>query len=222
MFKLEKLKRIFVLMVLVLVFYCSAEAQRDCYFGYRIYVRDDAGKVIRNGKLEVSGLRVPLPHNAKYYIDQDAVYHIVGSMSTTIRGDFLFRVSAAGFETYARRFNFPVCDLQRFELRLQPKGSSAKAHYERLLILHGKVFDDEQKPLGNVKVEAQSADGRIYQTLSNPYGYYELGLPKGLANIRISDSRFPIIVFDNYNIETDYSVLNVPVCLKCNQQQSGN
>lgn len=222
MFRLKRLKKILVLMVLVLGFDFSAEAQMDCVYGYKIYVRDEAGKVIGNGKLEVSGVRIPLPRKVTYYIDQEAVYNIIGLMGSTIKGDFIFTISTEGFETYERRFNFPDCEVQKFELRLQPKGSSAKAHYERLLNLHGKVFDEKKRPLGNAKVEAKSADGRVYQTFSNQYGYYEIALPKGVADIRISDSRFPVVVFDNYKVEKNYSVLNVPVCLKCNQKQSKN
>jgi hypothetical protein len=217
MSRLKTLKRILVLSVLIVGFSFSAEAQKDCSYGYKIYVRDGAGRTIENGKLEVSGLRVPLPRNANYYVDKDGVYHIEGLMGSTIKGEFLFRISAEGFETYERRFNFPVCEFQMFELRLQPKGSAAKALYERLFILHGKVFDEDKKPLGNAKVEARSADGRVYETFSNAFGYYEIGLPKGALNIRVSDSRFPAIVFDNYIIEKNYSVLNVRVCLKCDR-----
>lgn len=222
MLRLEKLKRILVLVVLVLGFDFSARAQVDCIYGYKIYVRDEAGRVIGNGKLEVSGVKTPLPFNAKYYVDQDAVYNIIGTLGATIKGDFLFRISAEGFEPFERRFNFPDCEFQRFELRLQPKGSTAQAHYERLFILQGKVFDEDKKPLGDAKVEAKSADGRVYQAYSNPYGYYQLGLPKGVATVRISSSRFPDIVFDSYQMEKNYSVLNVPVCLKCSPKQSPN
>jgi hypothetical protein len=217
MLRLEKLKRILALMVLVLVLNCSAGAQEDCSYGYKIYVRDEAGKAIGNGKLEVSGLRFPLSRQVNSYVDQDAVYNIIGLMGSTIKGDFLFRISAEGFEPYERQFNFPVCEIQRFELRLQTKGSTAKALYERLFILHGKVFDEDKKPLGSVKIEAKSADGRIYQTVSNPYGYYEIGLPVGTADIRVFDNRFPDLVFKAYKIEKNRSVLNVPVCLKCNR-----
>jgi hypothetical protein len=220
MFKLGKLWRILVLMVLALGFNLSAQAQEDCIYGYAIYVRDEAGKVIGNGKLEVSALTVPMPGNVSSYIDREAIYNIIGSMGSTIKGDFLFRISAEGFEPYERRFKFPVCDIQRYELRLLQKGSTAKARYERLFILHGKVFDEDMKALGDAKVEAKSAEGRVYQTSSNQYGYYEIGLPQGVANIRISSSKFPDIVFDNYKMDKNYSVLNVPVCLKCNQKQS--
>lgn len=216
MLRLKQLKGVLLLVVLVCGFNCRAEAQTDCGSGYKIYVRDEAGNAIRNGKLEVKGLSFPLPGNATSYVDGEAVYNIVGEMGATIKGDFLFKISAEGFEPYERRFNFPVCEYQRFELRLQPKGSSAKAHYERLFILHGKVFDEEKRPLGHVKVEAKTADGRIYQTFSNQYGYYEIGLPRGVANIRVSDSRFPPRVFI-FKLETNYSVLNVPVCLKCDR-----
>jgi Carboxypeptidase regulatory-like domain len=217
MFRLGKLKSILTLLVLVVGFNFSAEAQDDCFYGYKIYVRDEAGKAVGNALLEVSGLRVPLPRSVKYYVDKDAVYHIAGSTGSTIKGDFLFRVSAEGFETYEQQFKFPVCEFQMYELRLQPKGSSAKALYGRLFILHGKVFDEDKKPLGNTTIEATSADGRVYQTVSNPFGYYEIALPKGIANIRISDSRFPAIVFHDFKIEKNYSVLNVPVCLRCNR-----
>lgn len=219
MLNLTNLSR--TLSLITLVFGCSlgVKAQRACGFGLNIYVRDEAGKSVENGKLEVSvsGGKGKLPGNVVSHIDKDGLYRVAAGFGSTLKGEFVFKISAEGFETYERQFNFPVCEYQSFELRLQPKGSSAKAHYERLLILHGKVFDEEKRPLGNAKVEATSVDGRVYQTFSNPYGYYEIGLPRGLANIRISDDRFPSVVFDKYKIEKNYSVLNVPVCLKCNR-----
>ncbi|MDT4896352.1 MAG: Carboxypeptidase regulatory-like domain [Acidobacteriota bacterium] len=141
---------------------------------------------------------------------------------STIRGNFLLRVSAAGFESYERQVKFPVCEIQSYELRLRPQGSTDQAQFERLLTVHGKVFDEDKKPFGNAKIEARSADGRVYQTTSNAYGYYKIDLPKGTMSIRISDVRIPDVVFDNYKIEKNYSVLNASVCLKCNQKQSKN
>jgi hypothetical protein len=217
MFRLKAHKRVLVLIVLALGFSSGVVAQEDCYYGYKIYVRDEAGKAIRNGKLEVSGLKSPLLGDATYYVDQNDVYHIMGATGSTLRGDFIFRISADGFAPFERRFNFPDCEIQFFELRLQPKDSSAKALYERLFILYGKVYDEDKKPLASVRIEATSADGRVYQTVSNPYGYYEIALPRGVANIRVSDGRVPDMVFKNYRIEKNRSVLNVRVCLRCDR-----
>ena len=222
MFRLTNPGKILVLIVLVLGFGFNATAQEDCVYGYKIYARDETGKPIENGKLEVSGLndKVKLPPNVTYYVDKIGVYKINVTSGSTIKGAFRFKISAEGFETYERQFNFPVCAIQHFELRLPAKGSKAQASYERLFILHGKVFDEDRKPLADAKVEAKSANGRVYQTYSNQYGYYELDMPKGMATIRISSSSFPDIVFDSYKMDENYSVLNVPVCLKCSRKQS--
>lgn len=222
MFRLTNPRKILVLIVLVLGFGFSARAQEDCVYGYKIYVRDETGKAVENGKLEVSGLNdtVKLPPNANYYVDKSGVYNINGAYGSTIKGAFRFKISAEGFETYERQFNFPVCEIQSFELRLRAEGSTDKASYERLFRLHGKVFDEERKPFGNAKVEAESSGGRVYQTYSNAYGYYEIDLPKGVTNVRVSDGRIPDVVFENYRIEKNYSVLNVAVCLKCGRKQS--
>lgn len=216
--RLAHLRRILALMVFVLGCVASAEAQVDCYYGYKIYVRDEAGKVIGNGDFKVTALKGPWPQNAKYYIDDNAIYHIMGVMNTTIRGDFRLMVSAPGFEPFERTFNFPVCETQWFELRLQPKGSSVMAHYQRLNTLRGQVFDEEKKPVVDVKVEVKSGDGRVYQTLTNFSGYYDLGVPEGVADIRISGRGFSDIVFNNHKVADVSTVLDVPVCLKCVRQ----
>jgi hypothetical protein len=223
MFRPSTLSTFLVLLTLSFGLDVGVTAQKDCIFGYKIYVRDETGKSIANGQLEVSVLdKSKLPPSISHYIDKDGIYHINAGYGSTLKGDFLFKISAEGFQSYERQFNFPVCEIQPFELRLPPKGSKARASYERLFILHGKVFDEDRKPLKDARVEAKSAGGRIYQTYSNQYGYYELGLPKGMTTVRISSNRFPDIVFDNYRMDKNYSVLNVPVCLKCSQKQSPN
>jgi hypothetical protein len=220
MAKLKRLNILLALIVSIFGFSRSAQAQEDCVYGYRIYVRDDTGKVIQNAKLELSGLseRDKVPANISSYADKNGVHNIHGYGAAAVEGDFLLKISAEGFETYERQFKFPACELQSFELSLHPVGSTAKADFERLFTVHGKVFDEEMKPFGNAKVEAKISDGRVYQTYSNAYGYYTFDLPKGSANIRVTEGRIPDVVFDNYKVEKNYSVLNVPVCLKCKRE----
>ena len=224
---MTRFKRLNIFLTLIVSIFglsLSAEAQEDCVYGYKIYVRDEAGKLITNAKLELSGVseKDKVPSNLSSYLDKGGVYNIHGYAVTAVDGDFLLKISAQGFETYERQFKFPACELQSFELSLPPAGSTARADFERLFTVHGKVFDEEMKPFGNAKVEAKSSDGRVYQTFSNAYGYYTFDLPKGTANIRITDSKIPDVVFDNYKVEKNYSVLNVPVCLKCRQNDSKN
>jgi hypothetical protein len=224
MLRLKTTCGIFFLFILAFSFSINAEAQADCVYGLKIYARDEAGKAIENGKLEVVpvGSRAALPPYASHYVERGGLYNIAGHAGKTIRGDFLFRISAEGFDSYERKFNYPVCELQSFELRLPAKGSPAKALFERLLTVHGKVYDEDKKPLGNAKIEATGAGGRIYQAASNAYGYFELHVPGGAVDIRVSHAKFPDVVFDNYKVEKNYSVLNVPVCLKCSRTQSQN
>jgi hypothetical protein len=97
-----------------------------------------------------------------------------------------------------------------------------RAQFVRLFTVHGKVYNEEKKPFGNARIEAGSADGRTYQATSNAYGYFELYVPGGVADIRVSGDKIPDVVFDNYKVEKNYSVLNVSVCLKCDRKQSQN
>jgi hypothetical protein len=221
---LKRLNKIVALVVLAFAFSVSAKAQEDCLYGFKIYVRDGTGKRIEKAKLEASGLteKDKLPDDVKPHLGYSGAYIMANDAGTTVKGDFLLRVSADGFESYERQINFPVCEFQIFELKLRPKDSTAKASFERLFNLHGKVYDEEMKPFGNAKVEAKFTDGRSYQTTSNAYGYYEVDVPEGVANIRVTDSRIPDVGFDNFKIEEDNSVLNVPVCLKCKQKESKN
>jgi hypothetical protein len=224
MFRRVIANRILLLTVLVFVFSLSAYAQKDCAYGFNIYVRDEAGGTIENAKPEVSGVtrKDKLPSAFQVFFSKGAYFVGAVMYGSTINGDFLLRVSADGFETYEQRFKFPVCEVQSYELRLLPQGSTRKPRFERLFNLHGKVFDEDRKPFGSAKIEAKSADGRVYQTSSNAFGYYEIDLPKGLVNIRVTDNRIPDVVFDDFKIEKNRSVLNVPVCLKCKQKQSEN
>lgn len=220
MSRLKNLNIILALIVLVLGFNFSIKGQEeDCVYGFKIYARDETGKTVANAKVELAGAteRDKLPSNVNSYVDKSGVYNVHGFGGTTVKGDFLLKISAEGFEAYERQFNFPVCEIQSFELRLRAVGSTAKAEFERLFTVHGKVFDEDMKPFGNARVEAKSSDGRIYQTSSNAYGYYTFDLPKGVTAIRVTDSKIPDVVFDSYKVEKNYSVLNVPVCLKCKQ-----
>ena len=221
----RKLNIILALVALIFGFSLSVKAQADCWYGYKIHARDETGKPIENGKLEVRGLtkRDVLPSNVtNINVREGGIYNIAGAGSLRVKGDFVLRISAEGYEVYERQFNFPDCEIQSFELKLQPKGSTAKADWKRLFTVHGKVFDEEMKPFGNVKIEATLADGRVYQTSSNVYGFYEVDLPEGVATIRVIDSRIPDVVFKDFKIEKNYSVLNVPVCLKCKQTETKN
>jgi hypothetical protein len=198
-------------------------AQADCGYGFKLYVRDAAGKVIENAKAEVAGLTAKdkLPQELQVSFSEGA-YSVAVTYGRPARGNFLLRVSAEGFETYEWRFNFPACEFQSFELRPAPKGSTAGARFERLFTVHGKVFDEDKKPFGNASIVAGSADGRVYQTTSNAYGYFKFDLPKGTAKVRVSGPKIPDVVFDDYVVSKNYSVLNVAVCLKCDGKQSGH
>jgi hypothetical protein len=220
MSRLKNLNIILALIVLVFSFNFSIKGQEeDCVYGFKIYARDETGKTVANAKIELAGAteRDKLPSNVNSYVDKSGVYNVHGFGGATVKGDFLLKISAEGFEAYERQFNFPVCEIQSFELKLRPAGSTAKAEFERLLTVHGKVFDEDMKPFGNARVEAKRSDGRIYQTSSNAYGYYTFDLPKGVTTIRVTDNKIPDVVFDSYKVEKNYSVLNVPVCLKCKQ-----
>ncbi|HKR02050.1 MAG TPA: carboxypeptidase-like regulatory domain-containing protein [Pyrinomonadaceae bacterium] len=189
----------------------------------KIYVRDGAGKNVENARLEVSGLSGKGKDTPTKVLPMDGAHQVMAEASgATVQGIFLLKASAEGFETYERQFSFPICEVQSFELRLRPAGSTQRAAFERLFTVHGKVFDEDKRPFGEAKIEATSADGRVYQTFSNAYGYFKFDLPKGAANIRVSNSKISDIVFDNFKVEKNYSVLNVPVCLRCNQKQSKN
>ena len=220
MSRLKNLNIIFALVVLVFGFNFNIKGQEeDCVYGFKIYARDEKGKTVENAKIELAGAseKDKLPSNLNSYVDKSGVYNVHGFGGMTVKGDFLLKISAQGFEPYERQFNFPFCEIQSFELKLRRADSTAKAEFERLFTVHGKVFDEEMKPFRNAKIEAKSSDGRIYQTYSNAYGYYTFDLPKGATTIRVTDSKIPDVVFDNYKVEKNYSVLNVPVCLKCKQ-----
>jgi hypothetical protein len=224
MFRLTTTVRIFFLIIPAFGFCLSAGAQKDCVYGFKIYARDEAGKTIENAKPEVTSLEKKdrLPSALEIRFAEGSYFVGAFGDDATLRDDYLLKVSAEGFETYERRFNFPVCEIQRYELRLRPKGSTRKAQFVRLFTVHGKVYDEERKPFGNARIEAGSPDGRVYQATSNAYGYFEIDVPRGVINIRVSDSRIPDVVFDNYKVEKNYSVLNVPVCLRCSRKQSQN
>jgi hypothetical protein len=223
--RLIRLDGIVMLFILALAFCLSAKAQQqDCLYGFKIYVHDQTGKLIKDAKLEVAGVteKDKLPADVRPMISYTGAYLLSNDVGQTIDGDFLLRVSAEGFETYEWNFNFPECELQIFDLRLQPKGTTTKASFERLYNLHGRVYDEDTKPFGDAKVEAKFADGRVFQATSNAYGYYEMDVPKGVANIRVTNSRIPDIAFDKFDVEEDNNVLNVPVCLKCKGKESKN
>src|SRR4051812_16846904 len=129
MTRFKRLNIFLTLIVSIFGFGLSAEAQEDCVYGYKIYIRDEAGKLITNAKLELSGLteKDKVPSDLSSYLDKGGVYNIHGYAAAAVKGDFLLKISAAGFEPYERQFKFPACELQSFELSLRPAGSTAKA-----------------------------------------------------------------------------------------------
>lgn len=221
---LDPSRRTLVLLILACGLSLSANAQEKCLYGFKIYVHDQTGKTIRDAKLEATGAtdKDKLPADVKPIISYSGAYLLSSDEGTTIDGDFLLRVSADGFETYEWKFNFPDCEMEIYELRLQPKSAAAKASFERLFNLHGRVYDEASKPFGEAKIEATFADGRVYQATSNAYGYYEMDVPPGVANIRVTNSRIPEVAFEKFEVADGNTVLNVPVCLKCKGKESKN
>ena len=59
MFRFTNPGKTFFLIALIIGFGGSALAQEDCVYGYKIHVRDEAGKVIEKAKLELSGSPPP-------------------------------------------------------------------------------------------------------------------------------------------------------------------
>jgi hypothetical protein len=224
MFPLTTTGRSLSLLILAFGLSLSVQAQKDCVYGFKIYARDEAGKTIENAKVEVSGLRSGKKLHRPFDIYFADGFFFVGASESdaTLPGDYLLRISAEGFETYERRLKFPVCEIQSYELRLTAKGSSARTAFERLFTVHGKVFDEDRRPFSNAKIEARSADGRTFKASSNAYGYFELNVPRGMTTVRVSDEKIADVVFENYQVLKNYSVLNVAVCLKCKQKQSEN
>lgn len=226
MLKSRSLKLILTLIVLLLGFNLTAQAQdeEDCVYGYKIYVRDEAGKPVENAKLEVSGVTTKdkLPDDVKPFLGHSGAYIISGDEGTTVKGNFMLRVSAKGFETYERKFSFPECEYQTIELRLRAEGSTNKATFERLSNLHGMVYDEDMKPFKDAKVEISYAGGKILHVSSNAYGFYEIDLPQGEATVRVTGDGIADVVFENYKLDEDRPTLNVPVCRKCKQKESKN
>lgn len=218
------MKLILALVALALGSSLTAAAQDDCLYGYKIYVRDEAGKPVENAKLEVSGVteKDKLPADMKPFLGFSGAYIITGDEGTTLDGNFLLKVSATGFETYERKFSFPECEYQTIELKLSAEGSKAKATFERLSNLHGMVYDEDMKPFGGAKVEISYTGGQVLHAASNAYGYYEIDLPRGAATVRVTGDGIPDVVFENYKLDEDRPTLNVPVCKKCKEKESKN
>ncbi len=225
MLKSRDVKLILTLILLALGFTLTARAQdEDCVYGYKIYVRDEAGKPVENVRLEVSGLtpKDKLPDDVKPFLGSSGAYIISGDEGTTVKGNFLLRVSAKGFETYERKFTFPECEYQTIELRLRAEGSNNKATFERLSNLHGMVYDEDMKPFKGAKVEISYVGGQVLQASSNAYGFYEIDLPQGAPTVRVTGDGIADVVFENYKLEEDRPTLNVPVCRKCKQKETKN
>ena len=99
MMSVRNLNIILALLALTFGLSLSAKAQEDCVYGFRISVRDDTGKAVENGKLEVTRFNgTQVPGNVIFYIDKERIYNINGGMGSTVRGDFIFKISAEGFD----------------------------------------------------------------------------------------------------------------------------
>src|SRR5947208_2646375 len=118
MMKARKLNIILALLALSFGFSLSVKAQADCVYGFRIYVRNEAGKAIENAKLEVAGLseKDRLPPNVKSYMEKSGVYNIHNFGGATIDGDFLLKISVNDYEADERRIKFQVCEMQSIVL----------------------------------------------------------------------------------------------------------
>lgn len=153
-------------------------AQFDCRYGLQIYIFDEKGKPIENAKHEIFGVNKndALPSYIKLY-KLDGVYYVIGDADTKIKGDFLLKISVEGFDVFEQKFNFSECEVQRFTLKLKPKGSNALTRFERFSILTGTVLDPLGSVVPNAKVTAINLKGDKYETITDDEGIYVLNLP---------------------------------------------
>lgn len=119
---------LFMLALSVLV-----NAQADCGFDFKLFIRDSNGKTIKNAKIELRG-------EDFYYNDKTGIYSAWSLFGVGARYDSILKVEAKGFNDFAKQIELK-CGFYAYDLRLSAKNVNESASFEELARFRGKVID---------------------------------------------------------------------------------
>lgn len=211
-----KVLRASILILLLFGFNSGVKAQ-FCVWGIRTDVRDNTGKIIENAVVELTALdkERTMPQHFR-----DGNFHGWSEWGSKIRSaEFLLKVSAEGYKNFEQKINFPFCYIQGYEVKLKSKDSNSKVNFEMLSEIFGQVTDENGKPIGNVEIKAETADGRVYKTKSTNAGFYGLYLPKGNIKIQFLSDKFTEPIFNNLEVEAEnHTGFVTKICLQYKQK----
>src|SRR3712207_4678861 len=135
--------KILQLFILVLGLTVVANAQMECIWGIKLYVRDEAGQTIQDAQVKISALnqgqKMPQPIFSLGY------FFIGESSGKSLRGNFPLKVSASNFEDFETNVSFPSCDMSVYELKLKSRNSGGQASFAQLSRFVGRIIDTSKR-----------------------------------------------------------------------------
>ncbi len=195
--------KVFQILVLIFGLTVVGNAQLDCGWGIKLYVRGKSEKIIQNPKIKLIGSNVP------HYYSTDN-YHFWGEgMGTGVHGEFLLKVSADGYKNFEQIVKFPHCDIQILELRLKPENSIDNAVLERLTRLSGSITNQINKRIEGIKIVLTNKNGKRFENLAESGGY-NFEIESGEYSIEFIEANNSLLTkVDKIKFEKETTTLNV-------------
>ena len=164
-----------ILSLVILNFSQIIKAQADCGFDFKLFIRDSNGKAIANAKIELNGVDF-------YYDESREIYSAWTLLGVGSSNDSVLKVQAKGFDKFEKKFELK-CGFYAYELRLGAKKVNKATSFDELARINGKVVDQNDGAIANVKVILSDAAGKINETVTNEKGYYHFIVPSGTYSV---------------------------------------
>lgn len=202
-----------LILVLVICAFCSKiNAQADCGFDFRLYVRDTKGKLINNVQVKMNFVDF-------YRNSQTGAFVAWTLLSVGSKYKGLLKVNANGFDKFEKEVEIK-CGFYSYDLRLKANGAGKAAIFEELAIIEGIVKDTNGAVIPNAKVILTDEKGKRTETFTNENGYYDFVIQSGKYSLEfIGTSGFEPKKYKDFELFKGYKnfdvVLEVRPCDDC-------
>jgi hypothetical protein len=168
----------------------------------RFYIQDFDGNSIPNARIEtfvIGGNGKRKEFNPASFSFKNGFYQVY--LGLELRGDFLFRIAAEGFETTERQVNFPRGVIQNFVLGLKRKGTSEPEIFGKLPYISGFVKDLDGRAVPKARVVFRGKENKTFETTTDLKGFYYIELKPDVYNLEVYAEGFKVQKIENRKID---------------------
>jgi len=199
--------KILQVLILLLAFSSFAKSQACGYTFMILYLTDSNGQTIKNARIDVFDRdfknkfflyrKNNEPSKLLWSEEKQAYFGREGMCGGHY--DIGFRISAEGFEEFDLITDLPL-GWTAYSINLKPLKSNESVKVSSLTSVQGILTDRSNQRIGNVQVSAFEKERKIFETISDANGFYQLFLPQGTYDIKFAVEGFKVANLENVRI----------------------